>query len=267
MSPKAEVFIPKGKESDLRAFVDGLSGKTYGIKEDERWGPHDLDSGKLTGFIKITEPFLVIPRKSYKSVFASLRFLPPKRQEEILVGFFTERVIDLPNAERFARFLTELNNLPPFIPNNEIGESDLQGFVDQYCTSLGKKSLPVRIRSSREPRTTLFDIRTDDMRRMIEELPFPIMKMVEAALKKPDVTDKNLMRRPNSIITEIAEIMTSSLIESPHQPQLDSEEKNRADLFRAGQPLIDIYRAGACPVGETTISFIVLVPQPIQKWM
>jgi hypothetical protein len=111
-----------------------------------------ISSTSLSQFLKTQESSLKIPEPSkipyfshYIDVFAALRTLPTRRQEELLVCFFTQKVENFPNGERLARFLTKINNISWFEPKEEPHIQILQQLSNKYFQRINAKPLPLRI--------------------------------------------------------------------------------------------------------------------------
>lgn len=124
-------------------------------QETERPKPlkvEEISSTTLSQFLKSQETTLEIPDPGispyfphYICVFDALRTLPLAHQEELLAGFFTQRVENFPNGEKLGKFLTKINNIALFQPQREPNAEILQRLSNQYFQRIKTKTLPLRI--------------------------------------------------------------------------------------------------------------------------
>ncbi|OGD85838.1 hypothetical protein A2Z23_02150 [Candidatus Curtissbacteria bacterium RBG_16_39_7] len=81
----------------------------------------------------------------YAEIFSALRTLPFSQQEELLVSFFTRKVENFPNGEKLGHFLTKINNIGWFEPQEEPDHETLQKLSDEFYSRQNLNSLPLKI--------------------------------------------------------------------------------------------------------------------------
>lgn len=76
--------------------------------------------------------------------FNRLRELPLKRQEELLVGFFTEAT-KIPHGLEVGLFITKLNNIPWYQSKGKPSYQELENATDEFFLRLDAEPLPLTV--------------------------------------------------------------------------------------------------------------------------
>lgn len=258
MVPRVEVFIPTSQTEAFRKAVGDLGGKilkTTIDTKDAPLNPHRITPFKLYNAIKDKEPSFK-SKFSYKGIFTSLRKLPVQRQEELLLQFFKEKVEEIPNIEKYVRFITQVNNMPTLKPTDRINQSKLQESVDEYSKRLNRaKPFQVAIEreSLRDESFSLFSM-TDGEKRTIRQANRPLDYSLQrkTPAREKDSDTRRLRGFCERHFSALLNIMALSLVNS-------GMEK---DYYRIGEPLLEIFKAGAYPIGEKGDKFVVFAPRP-----
>lgn len=260
MSPKAEVYIPTGRMDDFRKAVAGLDGNILRVRKDTLLAPNNITPLKMVKAIQEIEPSFVTPKLSESSIYSSLRDLPPDRCREILVEFCRTKVEPIPDPEKFVSFVMDIMHIKfPKTPE-KIDQSRLQQSVDQYFERLGRTE-PVKVAVIREnvgENFSLFSMTSGELLTLSSHsLPLPmlpIMITMQWQIKDKDRTQSQKIDYYN------ARTYTWRLINTMARSIVNGNS-DRQDYHHIGEPLIEMYRYGAIPLGEKDGKFAVFVPR------
>lgn len=262
MSPKAEVYIPTGQMDDFRKAVAGLDGNILRVRKDTLLAPNNITPLKMVKAIREIEPSFVAPKLSESSIYSSLRDLPPDRCKEILVEFCKTKVEPIPDPEKFVSFVMDIMHIKFPKTSEKIDQSRLQQSVDQYSERLGRTE-PAKVTVVREnvgADFSLFSKTAVELTKLSpRSLPLPTLPIIITMQMEWQVRDKD-RTRSQKIDYYNARDYTWLLVKTMARSIVNGNS-NGQDYYYIGNPLIEMYKYGAIPLGEKDGKFVVFIPR------